>query len=281
LSLGVAAKQAHFALAPTAVQSGYRVKSFETIGSTNAEALDAARAGDTGRCWFVSDHQQTGRGRRGRPWQTERGNLAASLLIVDDLDLKATATLGFVAGLALHDALSALIPDADLAVALDGDARRRFELKWPNDVLAGGAKLSGILLESTKLPNGRQATSIGWGVNVVTHPDDTEFPATSLRALGSGADAGDVFLALSDSWAENHAIWNGASGLDAIRSRWLERASGLGGQVAVRIDGRVARGIFETIDSDCRFVIREDDGRLTHITAGDVHFGAVASARAI
>lgn len=275
-------REPNFALAPTALQAGYRLKTFPTVGSTNAEALDAARDGDPGRLWVVSDHQQSGRGRRGRAWQTEPGNLAASLLIVDRHDLKATATLSFVAGLALHDALTALLPGADVAVALDGDAQRRFELKWPNDVLAGGAKLSGILLESTSLPGGEQATAIGWGVNVTSHPEGTDYPATSLSVLGAGVDAADVFLALSDAWHENHALWNGATGLDAIRRRWLERASGLGAPVAVRIDGRIVRGVFETIDADCRFVIRENEGgRLTHIAAGDVHFGAVASARAV
>ena len=73
-----------FALAPSALAADYRLEVFDTVGSTNAEALERAKSGGVGRTWFVSDHQQAGRGRRGRPWQTQRGNLAASLLLTPD-----------------------------------------------------------------------------------------------------------------------------------------------------------------------------------------------------
>jgi BirA family biotin operon repressor/biotin-[acetyl-CoA-carboxylase] ligase len=203
------------------------------------------------------------------------------LLLVTGRDLKTAATLGFVAGLALSEALGAVVPGARIGVAPDGgsgDAGARFELKWPNDVLAGGAKLSGILLESAMLDDGRFALAIGIGVNVVAHPDDTPYPATSLTALGSRCDAERLFLALSDAWVENERLWAGGAGLAAVRSRWLASAAGLGSAVAVRIDGEVVRGVFDTIDDECRFVIRKGDGRQVTVAAGDVHFGAVASA---
>ncbi|WP_292229124.1 biotin--[acetyl-CoA-carboxylase] ligase, partial [Mesorhizobium sp.] len=196
-------------------------------------------------------------------------------------ELRLAATLGFVAGLALADALDAVVPKGRIAVALDGasQGRNRFELKWPNDVLASGAKLAGILLESAMLEGGRFAVGIGIGVNVVAYPEDLPYPATSLSALGADCDAEMLFLALSDAWSENARMWDDGRGLDAIRKRWLARAAGLGGEVAVRIDGNVVRGVFETIDEDCHFVIRDDEGSILTIAAGDVHFGAVASAR--
>ncbi|MBN9274640.1 MAG: biotin--[acetyl-CoA-carboxylase] ligase, partial [Mesorhizobium sp.] len=120
----------------------------------------------------------------------------------------------------------------------------------------------------------------GIGVNVVAHPSDLPYPATSLNALGANCDAETLFLALSDAWSHNARLWDEGRGLAAVRRRWLERAAGLGGEVAVRVDGNVVRGTFETIDEDCRFVIRDDDGSVVTIAAGDVHFGAVASARA-
>jgi BirA family biotin operon repressor/biotin-[acetyl-CoA-carboxylase] ligase len=116
---------------------------------------------------------------------------------------------------------------------------------------------------------------------VVAHPDDLPYPATSLKKLGATCDAETLFLALSDAWAVNARLWGEGRGLAAIRNRWLERAAGIGSEVAVRIDNRVVRGIFETIDEDCRFVIRDHDGETVTIAAGDVHFGAVASAGAI
>lgn len=272
-----------FSLAPTAERDGYRLDAHETVGSTNALALEHARAGDAGRLWIVSKKQESGRGRRGRAWETPSGNLAATLLLVEAYELKTAATLGFVAGLALADALNAVVPDRRIGIGLDGggSGSTRFELKWPNDVLANGAKLAGILLESTVLPNGRFAVAIGIGVNVVAHPEDVPYPAVSLKSLGAACDAETLFLALSDAWSQNSRDWSEGRGLARIRERWLSRAAGLGSDVAVRVDGAVVRGIFETIDEDCRFVIRTSGGDIVKIAAGDVHFGAVASAGAV
>lgn len=276
-----------FVLSPHSVHAGYRIESFETIGSTNAEALERARAGDEGGLWLVSKRQESGRGRRGRAWATPEGNLAATLLVCGRYPLTRVATLGFVAGLSLSDALDAVLPYRQISIALDGvdgegalGGRARVELKWPNDVLAGGAKLAGILLESTVLPDGRFAAAVGIGVNVVGYPDGLPYPATSVGELGAAADAEALFVALSDAWVANAALWDEGRGLDAIRERWLVRAAGLGADVAVRVDGTIVRGTFETIDEDCRFVIRDRDGVVTRITAGDVHFGTIASAGA-
>ncbi|PRD41955.1 biotin--[acetyl-CoA-carboxylase] ligase [Phyllobacterium phragmitis] len=264
-----------FSLSPLAGLSSYRLEAFDTVGSTNAVVLERAQAGDPGKLWVVSKRQESGRGRRGRAWATPVGNLAATLLLVESYELKTAATLGFVAGLSLADALDAVFSQTPSLNSA------RIGLKWPNDVLVDGAKLSGILLESALLPQGRFAVAVGIGVNIVSHPEDLPYPATSLQALGSTCDAETLFLALSDSWRENSALWNEGRGLGEIRSRWLERAAGLGGEVSVRVEDRVVRGIFETIDEDCRFVIREEDGGRVLIAAGDVYFGSVASANAV
>lgn len=267
-----------FALAPAAIEAGYRLEAHDSVGSTNALALERAAAGDPGLLWITALRQESGRGRRGRAWATPHGNLAATLLLSRDVDLSRAATLGFVAGLALADALEAVAPAVSARMAPDGGATAggRFELKWPNDVLADGAKLAGILLESSMF-EGRPAVAIGIGVNVVAFPEDMPYRAVSLRALGSDVDAERLFLALSDAWAAKMQIWNQGRGLAAIRGLWLERAAGLGSEVAVRMDGQVTRGVFETIDEECRFVIRGDDGARRRIAAGEVHFGTVAS----
>ena len=269
-----------FQLAPTALLSGYRLEAYESVGSTNALALERAREADSGNLWIAALQQEAGRGRRGRVWATPKGNLAATLLVVLERNFQHAATLGFVAGLALADALDAVAPGRTVKIALDGASagRNRFELKWPNDVLADGAKMAGILLESSMLAPNRMAVAVGIGVNVVEHPRDVPYPATSLTNLGAQCDAQTLFVALSDAWVTHFASWRGGEGLAAIRNLWLSRAAGLGGEVAVRVDGQVKRGIFETIDEECRFVIRDEDGQRLAISAGDVHFGAVASA---
>ena len=271
-----------FRLAPTSAAEGFRLEALETVASTNALALEHAHAGDAGKLWIVSQRQENGRGRRGRAWISPEGNLAATLLLHMDGGLRVAATLGFVAGLALADALDAVFPATRPlgGAGAVSSGKNRFELKWPNDVLASGAKLAGILLESTMLGRDRMAIAVGIGVNIVASPPDLPYPATSLRELGSACDAQTLFLALSDAWSANARVWDEGRGLAEIRRRWLERAAGLGGEVAVRIDGNVVRGTFETIDEDCRFVIRDDRDAIVTVAAGDVHFGAVASARA-
>lgn len=271
-----------FSLAPAAASEGYRLQAHESVGSTNVLALEQARAGDPGRLWIAARSQESGRGRRGRQWATPPGNLAATLLLSRDLEPRVAATLGFVAGLSLADALDAAAPALRLAIAADagGTRRSRFELKWPNDVLADGAKLAGILLESEILQPYGFAVAIGIGVNVAAYPADLPYPATSLAALGAICDAEALFAALSDAWCSRFREWDGGRGLATTRRSWLDRAAGLGGDVAVKVDGSVLRGRFETIDEEGRFVIRADDGGLIGIAAGDVHFGVVASATA-
>lgn len=269
-----------FALNPDAAAAGYRLAAFETIGSTNDEAMARARAGETGPLWVVSAHQSKGRGRRGRQWQTPPGNLAASLLLVLDLPAQRLASLGFVAGLALADALAAVAPDLAVATALDGAAgpgSGRLELKWPNDVLARGAKIAGIMLESEVLPSGSAALVIGIGVNVVAPPQGVPYPATSLRDLGNGSRAQDLFAALSDAWVGRYADWDAGRGMATIRAAWLGRAAGIGGPVAVSVGARVVRGTFETLDDEGHLIVRETGGKRIPIAAGEVHFGTVAS----
>jgi len=135
-----------FTLGPRATSAGYRLAAFDQIGSTNAEALLSARAGERGPIWFVTTEQTAGRGRRHRPWIAPRGNLASSILEVLSVQPGVAATLGFAAGLALESALAKLSVEAVLRSPESDDLK--FSLKWPNDLLAGRQKLAGILLEA-------------------------------------------------------------------------------------------------------------------------------------
>ncbi|NMA99294.1 MAG: biotin--[acetyl-CoA-carboxylase] ligase [Phyllobacteriaceae bacterium] len=272
-----------FSLGPKARSAGYRLAGFESIGSTYSEALKAAAAGDPGGIWFAALQQTAGRGRRGRAWDSPKGNLAASLLIVPDTSPELIATLGFVAGVALSAALDVVLPNGTVRIGIDGadgaDGRSRVALKWPNDVLADGAKLAGILLEASKTPDGRSAIVVGCGVNVVSAPEGVPYPATSIRGMGIERTAADVFEALSDAWVDAFSLWDDGRGVAQVLEKWRGSAAGIGAPVAVSQDGTVRRGIFETIDSSGRLIIRDDDGSRHAITAGDVHFGATASAR--
>src|SRR5579871_2834667 len=212
-----------FTLGPRALSAGYRLASFDQIGSTNSQAMERARAGECGPMWFATSEQTAGRGRRHRAWSAPRGNLAASVLETLPVAPTTAATLGFAAGLALEQALRAVAGSAGIG----------FSLKWPNDVLAGGAKLYGILLEAEALPGGQLAVVVGMGTNVVASPEGTPVPATSLKALGVETTAEMLFAALSDSWIDCRDIWDQGRGFSEIRRRWLACAAGIGQPVAV------------------------------------------------
>ncbi len=259
-----------FTLGPRALSAGYRLASFDQIGSTNSEALARANAGELGPMWFVTSEQTAGRGRRHRPWIAPRGNLAASVLETIDVAPATAATLGFAAGLALESALRTVA----------GSAGTGFSLKWPNDVLAGQAKLTGILLEAEAAPSRGLAVVVGMGTNIIAAPEATPTPATSLLALGLETTAEQLFTALSDCWAEYRGIWDDGRGFGEIRQRWLALAAGLGQPVSVHTGQTTVSGIFDTIDDTGCMIVTTSTGDRVPISAGDVHFGQAASARA-
>jgi BirA family biotin operon repressor/biotin-[acetyl-CoA-carboxylase] ligase len=263
-----------FTLGPRATSQGYRLAAFDQIGSTNAEALSRARAGERGPIWLVTPEQTAGRGRRHRPWIAPRGNLASSILEVINVQPAVAATLGFAAGLALESALAKLSIEA--AMRAPGSDDLKFSLKWPNDVLAGRQKLAGILLEAEAV-NGGLAVVVGIGTNVMAAPTGTPMPATSLRALGIDVNAEQLFAALSDSWAEFRGIWDDGRGFGEIRRLWLDRAAGLGQAVAIKSGGEPIEGTFDTIDEQGCMIIRTIAGARVPVTAGDVYFGNAAS----
>jgi BirA family transcriptional regulator, biotin operon repressor / biotin---[acetyl-CoA-carboxylase] ligase len=261
-----------FNLGQRAASNGYRLAVFDQTGSTNAEAMARAREGERGPMWFVTTEQTAGRGRRNRAWIAPRGNLASSILEVMDTTPQAAATLGFAAGLAAQQALR--------GVCADRQNGTDFLLKWPNDVLADGRKCVGINLEAETVGGEHFAIVVGIGTNVVGAPEGTPTPATSLAALGFEVTAEELFTHLSDAWAEFRGIWDYGRGFAELRKTWLTGAMGLGEPVAIRSGNVTIEGIFETLDEQGCMIVRTPEGRRIPITAGDVHFGSVASARA-
>jgi len=177
-----------FSLGPRAKSAGYRLTAFDSIGSTNAEALARARGGEQGPIWLVTSEQTAGRGRRHRPWIAPRGNLASSILEVMEISPAVAATLGFAAGLALEAALQKVSVESSMRPT--GSDEMKFALKWPNDVLAGQKKLAGILLEAEAVAEHRLAVVVGIGTNVVAAPEGTPTPATLAQGARSRRQRG-------------------------------------------------------------------------------------------
>jgi len=262
-----------FALGPRALAAGYKLAALERTGSTNADAIAAARAGERGPIWFVTSEQTAGRGRRQRPWIAPKGNLAASVLEVLDVAPAVAATIGFAAGLAEEAALERVSLEAAMRLGPD---RPRYTLKWPNDVLANGKKLVGIGLEAEAVGD-RLAIVVGIGTNIVAAPEGTPIPAVSLVALGVQISAEELFSALSDAWVEFRGIWDNGRGFAEIRKLWLERAARLGEPIAIHTGTMVLEGIFDTIDDTGCLIVRTAEGRFVPIAAGEVFFGPVRS----
>lgn len=237
-----------------------RVVRLGTVGSTNEVAAEAAAAGETGPVWFVAERQTRGRGRRGRRWTSEPGNLYATHLARLSLDPERLGMLPLAAAVALADALADLVP-----------ATLRLGLKWPNDVLADGAKVAGILIEARHGPPGQPvAVLAGFGVNCAHAPAESPYPVASLAALGAPVAPATLLERLSTRYAEARAGLAAVDGIARVRERWLERAVGLGGAMTVRFEDRELRGIFAGLDESGRLLLEAADGGREAIAAGDV-----------
>lgn len=222
-------------------------------GSTNADLLAAAEAGATEGIWLRAERQRSGRGRVGRRWADGAGNLFASTIVRLAPDDPAAPTLTLVAAVALAEAVAAVAPG--LAT-----------LKWPNDLLIDGAKLSGILLER----GGGNAVVIGFGVNVTSHPHLTDRPTTSLAEQRVNVTP----QALLELLRERFAVWLGRwrnHELSAVRTAWEAMAHPHGTPLRVRLpDGSDREGTFGGLDADGALRLVARDGTVTLVHAGDV-----------
>lgn len=238
------------------------IEAYDEIDSTNAEARRRAEAGEGGPVWITSLRQTSGRGRRGRAWDTTSGNLAATLLFVTDMSPGDAAQVSFVAALAV----------ADLAEACLGPDVAR--LKWPNDLMIHGRKASGILVESGQRLDGKLWVAVGIGVNLAHAPTEVERPAASFVDFMPvpPPKPRDALEILARSFASWQSIWEG-EGFAPIARAWTARAHGLGEPCVARLPNQTHRGIAEGLDLDGALRLRLDDGAVLRITAGDVFFG--------
>jgi BirA family biotin operon repressor/biotin-[acetyl-CoA-carboxylase] ligase len=230
------------------------IRSVPSTASTNDDVAALARAGEPEGSWLRADTQSGGKGRQGRAWVSPPGNLYASTLVRLIAGDPPAPTLALVAAVAL-DQVVAAYAGAD-----------RVLIKWPNDLLAGGAKLAGILLERSG-----DAVVIGFGVNLAHHPDIADRPATSLPALGLAPPTPDLFLAdLAQSFAQWLAHWR-SEGLAPVRRRWLDRAHAIGTPLSAEAaDGTRYDGLFDGLDAEGALRLRLPGGSVEIVRAGDV-----------
>ncbi len=251
--------------------------------------LALARSGVAEGVWLRAERQSSGRGRMGRDWSSPVGNFYGSTVVRLRPTDRAPATLALLAAVALEETVSTFLPfpgegrgpGGKAAVTtrhasqpplsqLDpglrrGAGARGVCLKWPNDLLVDGAKLSGILLERAD-----DAVVVGIGVNLAHHPDLPDRPTTSLAAHGTPVEAGEFAETLAESFARWLARWR-SEGLAPVRQRWLDRAHPIGTALTARLpDGTAHDGLFDGLDGDGALILRLADGDRRVIHAADV-----------
>jgi BirA family transcriptional regulator, biotin operon repressor / biotin---[acetyl-CoA-carboxylase] ligase len=241
-----------------ALPAPFRLIAYETIGSTNDELKRLAREG-AGEGLVVSAARQTaGRGRRGRSWTSPSGNLYSSILLRPQCRAAMAAQLGFVAALGVADAIGELAPIVGL------------RCKWPNDLLANGKKVSGILLE-TEMVSGDQPDFVilGIGINLISSPRDTPYPASSLAEEGAPRITPVTMIAeLIRHFAGWLTTWQ-KDGFAPIREAWLSRAIGLGEPIQVRLERDTLHGRFVDLDNDGALLLDMPSGS-RRVAAGEV-----------
>ena len=220
-----------------------------------------AETGDFGPLWITAKRQSLGKGRRGREWVSKPGNLFCTGLFPHKGALASAAQLSFAAALAVHDTVAHFRPDADT------------KIKWPNDVLMNGAKISGILLESGTT-NEQLWVAVGIGINIGSAPEDTPYPTTYLhentpqtpRPLIS--EVKHKLFARFEYWMEAHI----RDGFEPLRTAWLDRAQGIGGSVTARLPNETIEGTAIGMDKDGALEVQTHSGKTIKIHAGDVFF---------
>ncbi len=244
--------------------SGYRLLRLETVDSTNAEARRRALAGEPGPLWIWSARQSQGRGRGGREWVSQYGNLFASLLIGVNCSLRVAGQLALLAGIITFDTIAKLI-------AYEG--RSEILLKWPNDILLAGEKVAGMLLENVGGANdSRSVVVIGTGINLASHPANLPQPAVSLATYGmtvTPAEALETLAATTHDWLSR---WGEGSCFPTIRRAWLDRAGPVGRPLTVRVGSQEVEGAYGGLDSEGALRLFMPDGGEYRVTAGDVFF---------
>ncbi len=239
--------------------SPYKLLAYDSIDSTNEEAKRLAESGAAEGIVVWAKEQTAGRGRRGREWASQSGNLYCSLLLRPQCHAFKAMQLSFIAAVGMADAIAAVLPKGTFV-----------NCKWPNDVLVEGRKVSGILLESQSLSlGGMDWLVIGAGLNIDSYPEDVEFPATSLDREGAKDVTVEKMLeAFCLRFLAGWVTWKNL-GFQPARKAWLRRAAWLGQEITVRLENETLKGEFKALDKDGALILLQD-GNERRITAGDV-----------
>lgn len=239
---------------------GFEAVFYPELESTNLTAVALAKNIEQGATWVIAGRQTGGRGRRGRIWTSETGNLYCSLLWRPNLKPSELAPLPYVIALAVRQTVIEL-----------GIDESRVKCKWPNDVLVDDKKICGILIETSA--NNAESLNylvIGIGINLMHFPDDAQFSATSIYdILSREIDAKLALEKLSKQFDNYKNLWF-MRGFDDIRREWTKCAWGLGEPRLIRTNDDSYVGRPMELMEDGGLLVVVDGGHEKRLYAGDV-----------
>ena len=247
-----------------ALPQGYEYFWYDKIDSTNLEALRHSADGQKPDSWFCAKQQIHGRGTKGNEWISLSGNLFASLFVRSACPPDQLPQISILAGLAAITAIEQLASDefeiGDLC------------LKWPNDILLGGNKVCGILVETRKsAANDFYDIAIGSGINLATSPNLEGFaPAGNLQEVGWTCSRMELFVALVQSTRDWLSVWQHGKGFETLRLAWLERSCHIGQNVTLKVGMKEYEGRMTTMSPTGAIVLEDKHGNEKEYSSGSI-----------
>lgn len=237
----------------------FKIFEFDTLPSTNAEARSLAINGAQEYSAIWAHQQSGGKGRGGRKWHSPRGNLYVSYILRPKVFINLATQLSLVTAVALGDTLSEYLETS------------RIKNKWPNDLLVDGKKIAGILLETTSNKAGvTEWVIIGCGVNIANYPVLSNYKTTSLnKEIGVEIPIREFLFNFGNYLEIRYKNWL-EYGIVEARNIWLERVTGLGSQILVKLPTLELRGVFEGLDPSGALVLKNNNGERQIITTGEI-----------
>lgn len=238
-----------------------KILRFDSIDSTNLEAIRQAKGGAPEGVCVVAGEQTRGRGRLDRSWHSPKNaGLYLSIVLRPQFEMARWPLLNLAAALAVHDAVGRA---CDLKV----------DIKWPNDVYANDRKLCGILAETVETESGAAAiVGIGINLNDKNFPPELKSQATSLQsATGSDVDRDLLVNELLKAFSERYDMLGSETGGEHTIRDWCANSSyAFGRQVRVSLGDETFVGVTRGLESDGALRVETGDSKIKTVRAGDV-----------
>jgi BirA family biotin operon repressor/biotin-[acetyl-CoA-carboxylase] ligase len=244
----------------TSANMTFTLHHYPVIGSTNDEAKKLMEEGAPEGTVVRADAQTAGRGRQGRRWVSEPGNLYASVLLRPACPVREVPQLSFVAALAVGETIAFYLREPE-----------KLSYKWPNDIMLGDGKVSGILLEASPGASGlADGCVVGVGLNIKSAPGQPAYPAARLQDhVVNKVDDEKLFMEYLQNLNLYYQLWRKKK-FSVLRLKWLTRAYRLCETVKAKVGQKEIQGQFIGLGADGSLILRDEDGKAFNLNSAEV-----------